>query len=48
MGSEMGSERKQRSKPKKMKKVDLKAAKMRARILEVPPNGGMAEACLTF
>ena len=48
MGSEMGSERKQRSKPKQMKKVDLKAAKMRARMVENRANGGMAEACLTF
>jgi len=44
----MGSAKKQRSKPKKMKKVGLKAAKMRARTLWNPANGGMAEACLTF
>ena len=48
MGSEMGSERKQRSKPEKMKKVDFKAPKMRARTVETLPNGGRAEACLTF
>ena len=44
----MGSAKKQRSKPKKMKKVDLKAAKMRARMGEEALNGGMAEACVTF
>ena len=44
----MGSAKKQRSKPKKMKKVDLKAAKMRARTLGDAPNGGMAEAFLTL